>query len=680
MCGVFSITHPARSSGAAVSREAMQEALAKGAHAMHHRGPDGKGYWLSDDHRTGLAHARLSIIDLNTGAQPITNETGRIAIIVNGEVYDFETIRADLIRRGHRFKTGSDSEIALHLYEEYGTDFVHHLRGEFALILYDQDRNRLIAARDRFGIKPLVYTITSDGTLYCASEAKALFAAGALTPEWDEDAYNHACAMQYLPADKTLFKGVMQLRPGMMLVHQNGAMTIAPYWDLDYPREDAVDAGQDFSAAKTRVHDLLKDAVSVRMRADVPVCCHLSGGIDSATIAGMAADLSDRPVTCFTVSFDDGQSKDAQNDSQIGGQAANAYDELPIAREQAARIGADLHVVRLTSRHLVDAIDAAVEKTEGLAINGHLAGKYFLSEAIRKQGFIVTLSGEGSDEIFAGYPHFREDVLRHGTDGALKDALSGLYESNSKLAGVFLADGQELDTAALQEKIGFVPSFLRAKASLGFRVSGLLCRDFTTRMEEMGAGANPFAALGDFFDHAGQLDGRGVVDRSAYLWTKMTLANYILKTLGDGCEMAHSIEGRVPFLDHSLFEYVRGLPLDFKIRADANGTLVEKFILREAARPYLSDTLYTRQKHPFIAPPISAGKDLQILAGDLMHSAAMDAQPFFDKTATLAWFNSLQSLSPREQIAAEPVLMMIMTTLSAQRHFFSMTEAQSYAA
>lgn len=657
MCGVFSIFTP--SGGFA------PDVLTRAARAMHHRGPDGKGEWMSPDGRAGLAHARLSIIDLSGGAQPITNEDGTIAIVVNGEFYGYRPVREALKARGHVFKTESDSEIALHLYEEYGDDFVHHLRGEFALILYDRKAGRMVAARDRFGVKPLVYTVLPDGGVAFASEAKAIFAAGLATPQWDEAAYFHACAAQYLPADRTLFQGVAQLRPGMMAVATTRGLDIAPYWDMDYPVTGEQADIPDFAAATTQVHDTLYEAVTLRLQADVPVCCHLSGGIDSATIAGMAAHATGNAIDCFTVSF-------AQGEGQTG------YDEFPVAQEQAALIGARLHKVALGPHDLVDAIADAVAKTEGLAVNGHLAGKYALSAAIRKAGFIVTLSGEGSDEIFAGYPHFREDILRAGQtaaqpDGTMAAHLQKLYASNDKLAGLFLAHGESLDTAPLAARFGFTPSFLAAKATLGHRINALLSPDYKARM----AGQSPYDDLAAFFD-AAQLTQRGPVDVSSYLWTRLTLANYILKTLGDGCEMAHSIEGRVPFLDHRVFECVRGLPLDYKIKAAPDGTLVEKHILREAAKPYLTPTLYKRQKHPFIAPPVVAAAAMRDYAGDVLHSQAMTAQPFFDPAAVCAWFDALPRLSGPQQVAAEPVLMTILTTLAAQTAFFTLEGRQSH--
>jgi len=646
MCGLYSALSYGQ--GQPLSIEDLKAPIA----ALYHRGPDGYGYDISADGLCGLAHARLSIIDLDGGAQPLRHKNADISLIVNGEFYDFERVRRELESQGHVFQTGSDSEIALHLYRQYDLDFVHHLRGEFAFVLYDGEKGRLIAGRDRFGIKPLVYCVDETRQrLMIASEAKAILAAG-YPAIWDQQAYAHASQIQYLPPNKTLFKGIYQLEPGMLLIHERGKdMRLKRYWDMDYPTQASLAQSAISEATACQdVHDQMREAVRLRLRADVPVCCHLSGGIDSGAIAGLAADISAQPITCFTVSFPN----------------QDGYDEKSIAQEQADYIGADLHVVDVRPDDMIDTIDDAVFKSEGLSINGHLAGKYLLSQAIAKAGYKVTLSGEGSDEIFAGYPHFREDILLHsGESGAIKDQLKSLYKSNNKLAGLFLADGAQLDTSAIENALGYVPSFIKAKASLGFRIQDLLCDDY--RAEALKTDA--FREVIDHIDVDGQLAGRNSVDQSSYLWTKLTLAGYILKTLGDGCEMAHSLEGRVPFLDHSLFEYVRQLSLDLKIRFVEGRGLQEKYILREAMRPYITDTLYKRQKHPFIAPPVSGVSGVYEKMGDMLNSAAMRDQPFYDRAKVKNWFDALRGADAATHITHESVMMMVLTTLAAQDQF-----------
>ncbi len=588
--------------------------------ALAHRGPDGEGAWFSADHSVGLGHRRLSIIDLSTGAQPISNERGDVHIVVNGEFYGFEDIRRDLVRKGHVFKTSSDSEIALHLYEEYGDACVAHLRGEFAFIIWDERRKRLFAARDRFGIKPLCWAET-NGEILLASEAKAIIAAGHAAT-WNEYAFYHAAMMQYVPQDQTLFSDIRQLKPGHVLVFESGMLSVSPYWDMNYPVEPAPITDAD---AMESFQEILKESISIRLRADVPVCCHLSGGLDSASVLGIASAIKGAPLAAFTVTFDE-----------------ESYDEGGLAAEMAKHNGSAFHPIRLTQNDLVTHIRDAVYHGEGLAINGHLVGKYMLNRAIRSAGYKVALTGEGSDETLAGYPHLRQDLMT-------KDGSGGLYQSNQASLGAQLAYGDQLPTNAVQDALGYVPSFLAAKASYGYRMSGL-----------MGA-VPPHDVYADFISAipvGDQLSGRDRVSNSLYLWNKTALANYILRTLGDGMEMSHSVEGRLPLLDHVLFDAAKVLPLNMKIRHG-----VEKYILREIAKPYITDTIYRREKHPFMAPPVSAFSDtlLDEMIGDVFHSKIMDCVPFIDKAVVRKKWQDIRHMPRRDQVAWEPVVMTLLT-------------------
>jgi asparagine synthase (glutamine-hydrolysing) len=561
---------------------------------------------------------------------------------VNGEFYDHERIRADLKAKGHIFKTLSDSEIVIHLYTEYGLDFITHLRGEFSFVLYDENTDRLIAVRDRFGIKPLCFTHNDEG-LFIASEAKALFEMG-IQAQWNDYAFLHACNLQYVPADRSLFKGVSQLPPGHMLMFDGQNLNIKKYWDLDFPQEPII-AQKSEAEYIEEFRDLFQESVRLRLRTDVPLCAHLSGGLDSSAIAATAMKIQGRPLDCFTVSF-----------------AHEGYDELPVAQEMADHLGAPLHVVNVSQDDLVSTISDAVYYSEGLAINGHLAGKYMLNKAIKNAGFSVALSGEGADEALAGYPHLREDLIMSGNGlnavGA-NDKLKSLYQSNNKLAGVFLAHGDQLPLNSITQALGYVPSFLNAKASLGYRATSLLSDEYVCETDF-------FKDMIHSFDIKGQLKGRHLVNQSSYLWTKLTLANYILRTLGDGCEMAYSIEGRVPFLDHHLFEYVRSLPMNMKIKG-----MSEKYILREALKPLVTKTIYERQKHPFIAPPVSrfSNAKLDNYIQDTLRSTDFKAMDFWDQKKVLAWLDQIPKMDAQDQAAAEPALMMILTSYLIQQRF-----------
>ncbi|HEX7477192.1 MAG TPA: asparagine synthase (glutamine-hydrolyzing) [Polyangiales bacterium] len=588
------------------------EALRRSVRTLHHRGPDGRREWVAKNGQVGMAHARLSIIDLTTGDQPIANEDEALHIVVNGEFYDFERQRAELQARGHRFRTQSDSEILLHLYEERGTHCLAQLRGEFAFCLWDERNRALFAARDRFGIKPLFYARV-HGTLYLASEIKALFEAG-VPAQWDDESVHQELHL-VSDADRTMFRGVYQVPPGHFLLATRYNTQIVPYWDLKYPSADpSADHSAGHSAPRredahyvTQLRQSLVEAVRLRLRADVPVGVYLSGGLDSCALLGVAASLRSEPVDAFTIAFEKGP-----------------YDEGPIAEEMAARAGARFHRFDVSEDLLADRFADAVWHCETIIANGNAVAKFILSEKVRDYGFKVVLTGEGSDELFAGYPSFRQDMLLHNTpgeDAATKaERLAALHAANRHY-GSFGAPptvGVEA-TASIERVLGYVPAWLLSFTTSSTTVRGLLAANFVSEL----AGRNPYAMLLNRLD-ARDLATREPVNQSMWLWLKTAFPNRLLNYLGDRMEMAHSIEGRPPLLDHLFAEQAAMLPADLKVRGN-----VEKYVLREAARPYLTDTVYRRQKHPFLAPPELKGRMRQRVQ-DVLRTPKARTLHFFD--------------------------------------------------
>lgn len=644
MCGIFAVHIGARDSGATVSEPVVMAAL----NAINHRGPDGKGLYISTSGTVALGHTRLATVGIATGAQPISSEDGRIHMIVNGEFYDFERIRSELQAKGYKFKTTGDSEIALHLYEEYGIDCLKHLRGEFALVVWDERKEQLFVARDRFGIKPIVYHL-KDGTLHLASEAKAIFATG-IAANWDEESFFHSANMQYVLPDRTLFAGINQLPPGHFLVARGPNVTIERYWDLDYGLEaDALGSGSSAFSSSASEESLiaefgekLEDAVRVRLRAEAPVCAHLSGGLDSSAVVGLAMKHHSKPLKCYSISFEE-----------------ESYDEQVIAREMADFAGADFEPIYVSQKQLIECLPDAVYYSEGFAVNGHLPAKYILNQTIRKGGYKVALTGEGADEVVAGYPHLRSDLFK--SDGR-QNLLANLHATNKASAGIMLQHGQSLSLAAVEEKLGYVPGFLEAKGTLGHK----LCAVLTDQFKKQFSGRDSYRELIDCFDIEGQLAGRNRVNQSLYLWSKTALVNYILRTLGDGMEMANSIEGRLPFLDHHLFEFVRKLPLSLKIK----GT-TEKYVLREAVKPVISKTIYERQKHPFVAPPLSrfSNSEADSVLQDVLRSKNFQSVPYFDQKKVIALLDSLPEMKAEDRSAVDPVLMTAMSAAALHERY-----------
>jgi asparagine synthase (glutamine-hydrolysing) len=628
MCGIVAVVS---------ARDAIDEdALRRATLRLEHRGPDAQRWWIAPHRRVGLGHARLGIIDLTTGDQPIANEDGSLQIVVNGEFYGYEPIQRELEERGHRLRTRSDSEIALHLYEDLGTDCLRRLRGEFAFALWDEASETLFAARDRFGIKPLYWTV-HDGSVVIASEAKALFAAG-VPARWDAESFHQANSLMTPVQDRSLFAGVRQVPPGHYLVVRRGDVRVVRYWDFDYP--SAVDDGSDDEHVEA-FRGALDDAVRIRLRADVPVGCYLSGGIDSCAVLGLAARHRRDPIRAFTLTFDRAE-----------------YDEAAIAREMAERVGAEFHPIPVRQSDLADHFADAIWHAETVCINAHGVAKFLLSRAVRAAGYKVVLTGEGSDEILGGYPPFRRDMLLHDNRGqdpaVVRRLLDELGAANPVSRGLLLPEGSTLALDGVRDALGFVPSWMEAYASTGFKLQALYAAPFA----DASADRDASTALLRGVDVATQLAGRPPVNQALYLWAKTQLPNYVLAMLGDRMEMAHSIEGRVPFLDHHVVELVRALPVAQKIRG-----ITEKWVLREATRSVLTPTVYARHKHPFTSPPVALAPDerLHQLLQDTLRGPVLASLPFYDRTKVVDLLDRLPAMDAAARTAVDPALMVLLS-------------------
>jgi asparagine synthase (glutamine-hydrolysing) len=602
MCGIVAMLSTTDSP---VSREALTRATA----ALHHRGPDRRGHWVSSRERAALGHTRLSIIDLETGDQPIGSEDGSIQIVVNGEFYEHDRIRAELRARGHALRTASDSEIALHLYEEVGTKCLEQLRGEFAFALWDDTNQVLFAARDRFGIKPLYYAM-HEGVLFLASEAKALFAAG-VPAAWDHESFYQRAHASF-DQDRTLFKGVRQLPPGHLLLATRWGYRIVQYWDVNFRKADAV--GRESEAEWIeKLRAGLDEAIRIRLRADVPVGFYLSGGIDSSAVLGMAMRHLTSPPTAFTICFDN-----------------EAFNEEKMARDTADQFGVRLHALQAGQNELADCFSDAVFHAETVTHNVNFVSRFLLSKLVRESGYRVILSGEGSDEILGGYSHFRRDALL--SDPAFKDSkhlVDALQSAEVAARGPQLPIGSSLSTASLRQTLGFVPSWLEARSAAAVRLGAVFNEDYRRTW----ATRDPFRVFLNGIDVANRVAGRAIIDQSAYLWIKGEFLNYIVVVTSEHMEMANSVEGRIPFLDHHLVELLSDLPASLKISG-----MMEKYILREAARPFVTPASYARKKHPFIAPPFGGPSPARFgeMMQDVLRGDTLKSLPFFDRGAVVA--------------------------------------------
>ncbi len=623
MCGIAAIfSH---------RRRVNAELLGKAVEQLRPRGPDDTGMWTDAAGRVGLGHARLSIIDAANGAQPMANEDGSLRLIVNGEFYDFERIRKDLEKLGHRFSTLSDSEIALHLYEQYGTNCLEHLRGEFAFAIWDSVHGELFAARDRFGIKPLFYAVDADN-IYLASEVKAIFAAG-FRPAWD-----HKSVFQHLyfsvDQDRSLFRGVRQVPPGHFLRIRDGGVSVKRYWDVDYPRSGGESFGLSSGDCVDGVRELLSEAVQLRMRADVPVGCYLSGGVDSSSVLGLAATYSSSPLTAFTIAFDH-----------------DDFNETESARLTAGFAGADYHPVPVKAADFAEDFEEAVWRGEMIHYNAHGAARFRLSRNVRDAGYKVVLAGEGADELFAGYDFSSQAVLsaeNAGGPGKWARIAMRMLLPKSRLQRGIARTSPWL--ARLSQGLAFPPHLLEYVAGKFDLLGGIIAPDIARRFD----GRDPYREFFRQFDYRSTLYGREPAKQILYLWMKSVFVNYVLAA--ERLDMAHAVEVRLPFLDHKLFEFARSIPVTMLAE---NGRL--KHLLREAVKPYVRPEVYDGLKQPFIAPPtdLVPGNPMFDLLQDHLRSESFAAVPFFDQRAVIRLLDELPAMDPARRASMDPVLFMM---------------------
>ncbi len=576
MCGIAGVIHRDR------ARPVDPTDLVAMAAIQHHRGPDGFGRESMDG--VGFSHARLSIVDLDQdrGRQPFVSADQRLMLTKNGELYDYQRIRADLTARGARFRTKSDSELILHLFPTAGlAGTLPQLRGEFAFALYDRDDETLYLVRDRFGIKPLYWTEIAEGLVF-GSELKVLFAHPEVKREIDSEGLYHQL-MQTMVPGTTAFAGVHQVQPGhyLRVRRRAGELRVDQhrYWDMEFPLEGERSDGVDEQPFIDGVREHLVDAVQLRLEADVPVGCYLSGGIDSCSIMGLAAAARQGPVRAFTIGFDSAE-----------------YDETPIATEMARATGADQDVLRIDSTHLYDHFERTLWHTERTIYNTLAVAKLLMSQRVREVDYKVVLTGEGSDELFGGYPAFRRDMFLHGLDhlppSERQEWQKLLAESNEQFRGAMLAENA-VEDQALTDLVGFTPSCLQPWLAAGRRVPDLISQD---RREAL-ADYAPGKAIAEALD-GDAIRGRHPLDRAQYVWIKTMLEGQILTWGGDRVDMANSMEARPAFLDHHLAQFAAGIPPSLRIKGRT-----EKYVLREAMRGLLPDSLYRREKFAFMAPP-----------------------------------------------------------------------------
>lgn len=546
--------------------------------ALHHRGPDGYGFHREG--QVGLAHARLSIIDLEGGGQPIHNEDRTVWVVFNGEIFNYIELRTALEGQGHRFYTHSDTEVIVHLYEQYGDKFVEHLNGQFAIALWDAPRKRLLLARDRAGIRPLFYTQVG-GRLLFASEVKALFTNAGVPRRLNPQALGELFTYWATLETNTVFEGVRALPPGHVAILENGALRVQRYWDWTFPDEGhAAQRSVDDTAEELRA--LLIDAVRLQLRADVPVGAYLSGGLDSSIITTIIRHFTDTPLRTFSVTFADSE-----------------FDESGYQQELVKHLGTHHSSVQCTAADICAAFPRMLWHAETPVLRTAPTPLMLLSEKVRAEGFKVVLTGEGADEVFGGYDLFKEAKIRRfwaRSPGSrwrpriverLYPYLKHSPASLSAYSHNFFSQGLEFKDKAY---FAHIPRWTTTR-----RMWQFLAHDMKAAL----SGWDPYQAMEAVLP--AEIGHWSPIGRDQYVEAHTLLTGYLLSSQGDRVGMANSIEGRFPFLDHRVIEFASQLPPNYKIRG-----LNEKYILKKSMGAWLPPSIVNRTKQPYRAPDSSS--------------------------------------------------------------------------
>jgi asparagine synthase (glutamine-hydrolysing) len=533
-----------------------------------HRGPDAQGIHL--DGQVGLGHVRLSIIDLSTGAQPMTNEDESVWIVFNGEIYNFAALRERLQARGHVFRSQSDTEVIIHAYEEFGPECVKELRGMFAFAIWDAKRRRLFVARDRVGIKPL-YFCQTDSAFYFASELKAILADPAVPRAINLAGIRKFLSFNYLPGTETLFKDIHKLPPGHYLTVEQGRVTQKQYWDLRFTRQRW---SMSFEEATEELHDLLGTAVRDHMIADVPVGILSSGGVDSSAILNFAVHATDKKIKTFTVGFEGDQ----------------VVDERPYARITAKRFGTEHYETTISADDFWNFLPSYVWHMEEPVCEPPAVALFYVSKFARSQ-VKVLLSGEGGDEAFAGYPNYPNmlqlDRIRAALGPLARTAgagaeWAGKVSGNEKCRRYGSALGRPLATQYFSRTSG-PTSFFNGRAG----------NFFTPEFLQRTAAVSAAEFVGDL---TATVQDEPLLNQMLYVDSKTWLPDDLL-VKADKITMANSLELRVPLLDHVVLEFAASLPADFKVRGKET-----KRILKATFAKVLPEEILNRKKAGFPVP------------------------------------------------------------------------------
>ncbi|KPK75372.1 MAG: hypothetical protein AMJ89_04625 [candidate division Zixibacteria bacterium SM23_73] len=601
ICGILNITGDGKIDS---------DQLKKMTDVIIHRGPDDVGYYIKDN--IGLGIRRLSIIDLVTGHQPISNEDQSIWIVLNGEIYNFLELKDNLIKKGHRFRTKTDTEVIVHLYEEYGTECVKHLRGMFCFALWDDNHKRLVLAKDRIGIKPLYYAICQNQLIF-GSEIKSILQHPLFEREIDLDALKDYFTFLYIPAPKTIFSGISKLLPGHILVQEDKKLTIKKYWELKY--ETSLKQSEDYFVEGFL--EKLKEAVRMHLLSDVPLGAFLSGGIDSSSVVALMSQVATKPVMTFSIGYPD----------------ENRYfDERKEARGVAEKFGTQ-HQEFVVRPDLVDILPKSITYFDEPFADSSFIPNYYISQMTR-QKVKVALSGLGGDELSAGYVRYLGVILGeyyNKLPSSLKRMIKSFVNSLPETSGdnpIISRAKRFVKGAALpaqQSYLEYISAFNQDD------LSNLFSGEVRKETEEYNPQESFFAYFSQAESDPKIQNSGNMLNKMLFLDSKTYLPDDLL-TLTDRMSMAHSLEVRVPFLDHQLMEFLATVPPQLKIR-----NLQKKYIHRKAVSKILPKEILQKKKKGFSLPLGSwfrkelSGFVQEVLTQDQIEKTGLFDQEYIDQ-------------------------------------------------
>jgi asparagine synthase (glutamine-hydrolysing) len=629
MCGITGVLN--LGDRPPVSVETIHQMLAM----VRYRGPDGFGVYRDSD--VALGSARLSIIDLADGDQPIGNEDRTLWIVFNGEIFNYVELRPALEARGHHFSTHSDTEVILHLFEDYGPACLSYLNGQFAMAIWNTQKRSLFLARDRLGVRPLYYTVHDDQLVF-GSEIKSILAYPGIKAEIDPDALAEIFTFWSTLKERTIFNNIRDLPPGHYLTVQDGQFEVKPFWSLNFEEPQHPRSVEDYLA---ELEELLVDATRIRLRADVPVGAYLSGGLDSSMITAIIRKYTSNQLDTFSIAFADNP----------------LFDESRYQLQMAAHLGTQHQVVQCTHADIGRVFPEVIWHTETPVLRTAPAPMFLLSRLVHQHHLKVVLTGEGADEFLAGYDIFKEMKIRRfwarNPESQIRPLLlRRLYSDIAGLGGLnqsflnafFGRNSTHTDSPVYSHLIRWANTTRTQRFLLQTSRNGGFARAQTdTEYEQM-------------VSLPGAFRGWSPLAQAQYLESSIFLPQYLLSSQGDRVAMANSVEGRYPFLDYRVVEFCNRLPSDLKLAG-----LMEKWLLKQLGRKLLPDNIWQRPKRPYRAPIHRSffGQGAPGYVGDLLSEAALRESQFFNPVAVAQLVKKVEGgvqLSETEDMALAGIL------------------------